>query len=108
MAKGKHHSVYVVELDSAVLHLKRFAQANPGHDPGKPPLYVGMTGIDPDDRFDNHKRGYKGNRYVRNYGLRLLPDLYERYNPMTYKEAAAKEEELARVLRSKGHAVWQH
>ena len=48
-------------------------------------VYVGMTGLDPDVRFDKHKAGIQANRFVTQYGLRLLPDLYEGFNPMPYE-----------------------
>ena len=59
-------------------------------------------------RFAQHKRGYKANRYVRRYGLHLLPDLYAPYNPMPYREAVAQEMFLAEELRHQGFGVWQH
>ena len=108
MANAKHHNVYVVELNEAVLKDKKFVAANPGYDPYLACLYVGMTGLKPEKRFKNHKRSYKANRYVQKYGLQLLPDLFEYYNPMTYEDAAAKETELAAELRVLGHAVWQN
>jgi hypothetical protein len=82
-------------------------KANPGYKPGKPCVYVGMTGLDPDVRFDKHKAGIQANRYVQRFGLRLLPDIYEAYNPMTYDDARAMEVELAIDLRSGGYGVWQ-
>jgi hypothetical protein len=103
----KHHNVYVVELDKTVLNEPRFARANPQHDPEKSCLYVGATGLRPEERFENHKSGYKGNSYVRRYGLRLRPELYEEYNPLSYEDAGEMEMELARMLREKGYAVWQ-
>ena len=77
-----HHNVYVVELSKDVLDEPKFRKCNPAYAPGKPCVYVGMTGLAPDERFDKHKAGIKSNRYVRLYGLRLLPELYEAYNPM--------------------------
>ena len=53
-----------------------------------------MTGLSPDERFDKHKAGIKSNKFVRLYGLRLLPALYEAYNPMPYAGAQAMEVEL--------------
>lgn len=103
----KHYSVYVIELDSRVLGQTRFAGSNPGHDPGKKCLYVGMTGLSPEKRFENHLAGYKSNSYVRRFGVRLCPMLYEEYNPLSYEEAKDMEVELARILRRRGHAVWQ-
>jgi hypothetical protein len=101
------YHVYVVELDDRVWNQKRFREANPGCDVGKPFLYVGMTGLDPDLRFDRHKAGIQANRYVQEYGLRLVPSLYAVYNPMPYQAAREMEVELAIGLREAGHGVWQ-
>jgi hypothetical protein len=49
-----------------------------------------MTGLDPDVRFDKHKAGIQANRYAQEFGLRLLPELYELYNPLTYDECKFK------------------
>jgi len=66
-----------------------------------------MTGIDPDVRFDKHKAGIQANRYVQRFGLRLLPEIYEAYNPMDYDAARDMEVELAIDLREGGYGVWQ-
>jgi hypothetical protein len=58
-----------------------------------------MTGLDPDVRFDKHKAGIQANKYVKKYGLRLLPELYEMYNPMPYEAAREMEVELGIGLR---------
>lgn len=102
-----HHHVYVVELDHDVWYETRFRDANPGYDGQSPCVYVGMTGLDPVRRFENHKAGIKGNRYVQRYGLRLRPDLYEFFNPMPFSAACTLEAELAEDFRQKGWAVWQ-
>jgi hypothetical protein len=102
-----HHHVYVVELHDRVWNEPRFRKANPGYRLGRPFVYVGMTGIDPDLRFDKHKAGIQANRFVLEYGLRLLPQLYEVYNPMPYEAAREMEVELAIALREKGYGVWQ-
>jgi predicted GIY-YIG superfamily endonuclease len=102
-----HHSVYVVELARGVLYERKFQKANPNYNPEKPCVYVGMTGLDPDVRFDKHKAGIQSNRYVREYGVRLLPALYQAYNPMPYDAARDMEVELAIYLREQGFGVWQ-
>jgi len=66
-----------------------------------------MTGLDPDSRFDRHKAGIQANRFVFRYGERLVPELYEVYNPMPYDAARDMEVELAIALRQAGHGVWQ-
>ena len=102
-----HHHVYVVELSDRVWNEPRFRQANPDHQLGKLLVYVGMTGLDPDLRFDKHKAGLQANRFVRDYGLRLLPQLYAVYNPMPYRAAREMEVGLAIALREAGYGVWQ-
>ena len=88
-----HHSVYVVYL------------RNPKGD-GKAGYYVGMTGLTPEQRFENHKAGIKAARVVRKYGERLVPKLYEHLNPMPYKKAQWLEGVLADSLRRRGFVVF--
>jgi hypothetical protein len=105
--KAAHYHVYVVELSDRVWNVARFRRANPDWQLGKPFVYVGMTGLDPDVRFDKHKAGIQANTYVRDHGLRLLPELYEKYNPMPYEAAREMEVELGIMLRKLGYGVWQ-
>ncbi len=103
-----HHIVYVIELDFSVLSDKKFRAANPHHNPRLPCLYVGSTGLTAKERFKNHRNGHKSNKYVRNHGIKLLPKMYEQYPAMTWEDALKKERNLAKELRGKGYAVWQH
>ena len=107
MGKHGHHNVYVIELSKNVLREAKFLRANPNYQTGKPCVYVGMTGLDPDIRFDKHKAGIQSNSYVQKYGLQLLPDLYDGYNPLTYKDAMGQEIEIGISLRAAGFGVWQ-
>jgi len=66
-----HHSIYVIELDKQVLQDPKFRAVNPDYVEGKPCAYVGMTGRSPEIRFEQHKRGYRSNQYVRRFGLWL-------------------------------------
>jgi hypothetical protein len=100
-----HHYVYVVLLDGRVRKLRKIREANPGRDTTKPCVYVGMTGLTPEQRFQNHKLGIKAARLVQRYGLRLLPELYEVFNPMPFEAAAQMEKELAEDLRTQGYTV---
>jgi hypothetical protein len=102
-----HHHVYVVQLSDAVWNEPSFRRANPDYQLGKPFVYVGMTGLNPDLRFDKHKAGIQANRFVQAYGQRLLPALYEVYNPMPYEAAREMEVELGIALREAGYGVWQ-
>jgi predicted GIY-YIG superfamily endonuclease len=88
-----HHNVYVVYL------------RNPKGD-GKAGYYVGMTGLTPEKRFENHKAGIKAAGVVKKYGERLVPKLYEHLNPMPYAEAKDMEVRLAEDLRKRGYVVF--
>lgn len=100
-----HHHVYVVLLEETVGRLERVLAANPARDPGKPCVYVGMTGLAPEQRFANHKNGRKASSLVERYGIRLLPELYAHLNPMPYAAAARMEQDLAEDLRRAGYTV---
>jgi hypothetical protein len=102
------HNVYVIELDKDVLYEARFKKANPDYVSGMPCVYVGMTGLDPDTRFDQHKAGIKANKYATKYGIRLVTEIFEKLNPMPYGDAQYMEVDLAIRLREKGFGVWQN
>jgi hypothetical protein len=101
----QHHNVYVVLLDPAVSRMRKVRAANPQRDHKKPCLYVGMTGLTPEERFANHKAGIKDASLVRRYGIRLMPELYKHLNPMPYEAAAQMEKDLAEDLRRAGYTV---
>src|SRR5687767_12269928 len=88
-----HHSVYVVYL------------RDPKGD-GRAAYYVGMTGLTPEERFQNHKGGVKAARVVKKFGVRLVPKLYAHLNPMPYRKAVEMEVMLADSLRKRGYEVY--
>ena len=88
-----HHSVYVVYLK------------DPKGD-GRAAYYVGMTGLTPEERFENHKTGVKAARVVKKFGVRLVPKLYAHLNPMPYAKAVKMEVMLAESLRKRGYIVY--
>jgi hypothetical protein len=100
-----HHNVYVIELVPLVASAKRVAKLNPGRNPSKPCLYVGMTGLPVEQRFENHKRGHKDSALVRKYGIGLRPEFYEQLNPMSERGAVWMEKKLTAGLRSHGYTV---
>jgi len=87
-----HHSVYVVLLELA---------------PNDYGLYVGLTGLTPEERFLNHKAGRKASRWVRRYGIGLLPALYRHLNPLDWELATTAEVTLAEALARTGIRVKQ-
>lgn len=86
--------VYVIELASAV---------GKRRDPRIPWVYVGCSARSPEVRFDQHKRGYKSARFVRRFGERLRPDLYEDLPPVVgSNEAVTAERTRATQLARAG------
>ncbi len=67
----QHHNVYVVLLDPTVRRLRQVRAENPKRDSKKSCVYVGMTGLSPEERFASHKAA----PVVKRYGLRQLPEL---------------------------------
>jgi hypothetical protein len=100
-----HHHVYVVLLDPRAGKEPRVRRANPKRDVARPCVYVGMSGLTPEERFQNHKNGIKAARVVERYGIRLLRELYECFNPMPFAAAAQMEKDLAEDLRNQGYTV---
>ena len=100
-----HHSVYVIFLDPSVLRHPSVLRLNPNRKPTKPSVYVGMTGLPVEQRFENHKKGQKSAWVVRKYGLRLMPELFGFLNPMPFEAAAQMEKDLAEDLRADGYTV---
>ena len=78
---------------------------NPKRDTKKPCVYVGMTGLTPEERFANHKAGIKAASVVKRHGVRLLPELFAHLNPMPYAAAVQMEKDLAEDLRCLGLTV---
>lgn len=103
------YNVYVIELDKEVLKSRKFRKSNPYMNPKRVCYYVGQTNHNPNIRFKQHKNGYKANRFVKKYGVRLRPRKYKKYNPIeTRGEAENIEQRLAEKLRRKGHGVWSN
>jgi hypothetical protein len=65
-----------------------------------------MTGLPIEERFANHKRGYKSAGVVTKYGLELAPEWYDGIPAMPYEEAALTEPALADELRDRGFLVY--
>jgi hypothetical protein len=104
-ATSAHYHVYVVLLAAEASKLRKVLAVNPNRDPQKPILYVGFTGLIPEERFANHKLGIKSSSLVKRFGIRLLPELYVHLNPMPYEAAVQMEKDLAEDLRLAGYTV---
>jgi predicted GIY-YIG superfamily endonuclease len=102
-----HHSIYAIELDRAVWKKRAFRERNPGG-AAAGCLYIGVTGLRPEERFERHQAGTQSSRFVRAHGRRLRLDLVEGFSRLPYRIAACMEPKLAAWLRAQGFAVWQN
>ncbi len=108
------YTVYVIELSRKVFNENwKFRAANPQYNGVLECLYVGMTSKTPQERFQQHKSGYRNAKghnlsspIVRRYGRYLRPSLYQNIGPLSHAEALEVEKGLALELRRKGYAVW--
>ena len=100
-----HHNVYVVQLKPDVARLRKVQRENPLRLDDNPCVYVGMTGLSPEERLANHKAGIKGAYVVKRYGVRLMPELFAHLNPMPFDAAVIMERDLAEDLRRQGYTV---
>ena len=86
--------VYVIELSR---------EAGRRRDPRIPWVYVGSSARSAEQRFEQHRRGYKSSGIVKRFALRLRPDLYEDLGAFRgSKLACAAEQERARELAACG------
>ena len=103
----KRYYLYVIELEQEVIKFRKFKERNPYFIEGKECFYVGQSSRKPELRFEQHKEGYKSNRYAQKYGLRLRPEFYEQYNPIpTRKDAEEIEKMVGEKLRKEGMGIW--
>ena len=100
--------IYVIRLDPSVLKLKKVRAKNPGCAENAICLYVGKTGKTPEERFAEHKRGYRSSAIVKKYGLRLDYPMFRDLPVLSDSEARGVEVSHAAALREKGYAVWQN
>ena len=91
-----HHRVYVILLRSTP------------QDKGQVHLYVGATGLTPEQRFQNHLNGNHAAGIVKRRGIRLMPELYDHLPVLSYKDAGALEIQTAKDLRAAGYKVTQY
>jgi hypothetical protein len=104
-AREPRYSVYVVLLDESVGSLPQMRRRNPKRDPSKPCVYVGLTPLRVGCRFDFRRATPKYEWRVHQFGVGVMPELYEDWNPMTPERALQTARKLAEDLRAKGFGV---
>jgi hypothetical protein len=100
--------IYVIRLDQSVAKVKRFRERNLHCSETTVCLYVGKTGKTPEERFAEHKRGYRSSSIVRKYGQNLIAELYQHLPLYSEAEGATMEVKYAETLRADGYGVWQN
>ena len=97
----------MIRLDPDVMKTKRYRDANPSDRQNGECLYVGMTSCSAEERFDQHKRGYKACSLVKKHGIALAWDLFPKVDLVPVKLACGLEIDHANALRELGYGVWQ-
>lgn len=112
-------SVYAFTLDPKFANKRRFKEANPNYQEGKPVLYVGTTSKSLEERFQEHTdpahpNYRKGARLMHEHGLkefrtsnaeRTLEGAGLAQEDLTYGEALANEHGIIQWLRAQGYGV---
>lgn len=99
--------LYIIELDKKVAKSKKFRKQNPHYILGSRCFYVGQSAKAPLLRFKQHKEGYKSNSFVKRFGLNLVPEFYDKYNPIpSRKDAENLEKYIAEKLKISGYGTW--
>jgi hypothetical protein len=99
--------VYVIELDKKVSNFKKFRSKNPLYLKSSGCVYIGQSIRTPSLKFEQHKEGYKSNSHAREYGIKILSELYDRYNLIPIiRDAENIEKMLGERLHLNGIGVW--
>jgi hypothetical protein len=99
------YRVFVVLLDEYVGTLPQMRRRNPKRDPLKPFVYVGLTSLPVNRRFDFRRAAPEHEWRLHKFAVRLMPELYDLLQPMTCKQALQTAKKLADDLRAKGFGV---
>jgi len=101
-------TLYVIDLKKTVLRQHRFLAANPEYIPGKPCVYVGVTYLTANERFDQHMNGIHPARIVRDCGKHVRSRDCRTLRAMSRARAEKKEAAYAARLRERGWGVWSN
>lgn len=82
--RNHHYHVYVVLLSDEVWNSARFRKSNPAYQLGKPFVYVGMTGLDPDIRFDKTQGRHPGQQFRARFRLAPAADAFRAVQPHAF------------------------
>lgn len=100
--------VYVIELDPTVMQDPAFAAKNPKWIQGSPCFYVGMTSLEPEQRYKEHLLGTKNvSRIAHRYGRRLRMDLVSDLKATRRSWAMRMEVRVTNHFRARGFGAWK-
>jgi predicted GIY-YIG superfamily endonuclease len=106
--KALRRIIYVLELAPEAAADPDFLRANPQYVEGMGCVYVGSSTQSARQRLQDHLIGHNASRIAHQYARRLRFDLMPEQTPIPKERALKEEKRLARMLRLKGFAVWQH
>jgi len=103
--EGLRYRVFVVLLDEYIGTLPQMRRRNPKRDPAKPYVYVGVTSLPVDRRFNFLRATSKYEWRLHKFGVRLMPELCDSLHSITCKQALQAAKKLAADLRANGFGV---
>jgi hypothetical protein len=106
--RGETHgwTLYVIRLKANVRTDRRFRERNPDLKLRRPCVYVGMTYLSAEERFEQHKTGIHSARIARRFGKHVMLSECRVTGPMSRQRAQKKEAALADGLGNRGFGVW--
>ena len=103
--QGLRYSVFVVLLDEYVGTLPQMRRRNPKRHSSKPYVYIGVTSLPVNGRFDFRRAAPWHEWRLHKFGIRLMPELYDSLPPATCEPALETAKKLADDLRARGFGV---
>ncbi len=107
MPARQTRNIYVIILRRGVLKERKFREMNPLHKGRRLCLYVRLSALKPEDRFQQHLEGKHSSRIVKRYGRRVFAERSKQITSL-YPTALKRERRVAQLLREQGYAVWQN
>ena len=97
---GLTHSQQWLQSGSRRIYIVLLSRAK--FAPGTYGIYVGETGLTPEERFQQHLDGIHASWHVRERGLMLLPRLYSHLNSLNQEDAKQRQRDIADLLYASG------
>lgn len=114
----QNRCLYVFELNEKVKLDQYYLKQNPNWDNIKPAFYVGQTAKSREERYAQHLRGEKSNRFMKKYGIKPFSRANKTHtmnailgvpvDNLRYYQALYYESKLTVLLKEKGYGAYSN